>query len=61
MKIKLPDQTLDIKLNISVSTHWIILFLFLLSLGFRLVFINKGFFHHDAILFMDAIQESVAQ
>jgi len=35
--------------------------LFLLSFVSRIVFINKGFFHHDAILLIEAVEQSVTQ
>jgi hypothetical protein len=61
MKIKTLHDTINNKLDIDLSVRWIAPFLFLLSFGFRLAFINKDFFHHDAILLIDVVEQSVAQ
>jgi hypothetical protein len=61
MNIKQLHDTLNNKLNLNLPLSWVTLFLFLLSLLFRLAFINKGFFHHDAILLLDAVEQSVTE
>ncbi|HDY73545.1 MAG TPA: hypothetical protein ENH51_00325 [Euryarchaeota archaeon] len=42
-----------------LNGRWIILFLAVYSLGIRLVFINPGFFHHDSIMLIYALEESI--
>ena len=61
MKVRSIHDALNDRLNLNLPVPWAVLLLFLISLVFRLVFINKGFFHHDAILLIDAVEQSVSQ
>jgi hypothetical protein len=47
------------RLNPDIPTGWALLSLFFIAFGLRLKYINLGFFHHDSILLVDAVEKSV--
>ena len=54
------NQKLNQRLSVRIPLRWAVIIVFLVALGPRLALINKGFFHHDAILMIDAVQASIA-
>ncbi len=52
-------RTLDAKLDVDVRDAWLVAGLIAVSFGVRALFVNPGFFHHDSILLIRAVEQSL--
>jgi 4-amino-4-deoxy-L-arabinose transferase-like glycosyltransferase len=52
-------RTLDAKLDVDIRDAWLVAALIAVSFGVRALFVNPGFFHHDSILMIRAVEQSL--
>jgi hypothetical protein len=52
-------RTLDARLDVDVRDVWLVAGLVAVSFGVRALFVNPGFFHHDSILLIRAVEQSL--